>query len=154
MQRKQDMQHKRTAQSKASRGRAKQAPAAAFPHTHLHRYALPTRVLYPEGVPHAQFGRRAGPGAGNRGAEAQSAEETPGTEHGVASRGGRRPGSQSAGVALFTRTVLPSGACVALSSEFRAAPSGPLLNDLLPKAWGVERSRCTGHTPADNAGTT
>lgn len=52
-------------------------------------------------------------------------------------------GSQSAGAALFTRAVLPSGARVALPSEPRAVPSGPLLSVLLPKARKVQRSRNT-----------
>lgn len=53
---------------------SKLRPQAVFPHTHLHRYALPTRVLDAEGIPHAHFGRSAGPGAGNGGTEAQRAK--------------------------------------------------------------------------------
>lgn len=118
----------RTAQSEAS-GRAQQAPAAAFPHTHLHRDALPTRVLHPEGVPHAQSHRRVGPGAGNGGAEAQGAQEAPGPEH-----AGVR-GCRSAGTALFTR------AGQALAWLFLPSP-GPSLQALSSASCPRKPGRC------------
>lgn len=135
----------RTAQSEAS-GRAQQAPAAAFPHTHLHRDALPTRVLHPEGVPHAQSYRRVGPGAGNGGAEAQGAQEAPGPEH-----AGVR-GCRSARTALFTR------AGQALACLFLPSP-GPSLQALSsascpPKTRKVQRSWSSGQTGRRSAGAT
>ena len=114
-----------TAQGKPRRGRAtsvneKDKPTP-FRYTNLDLNALPTCVLGPESVPHAQFGWRFVPWAGSRGTGAQGSEQAPGPEHSAAAPGPSRdqPWSQRA-------RTLPTGT---LSSPplFRAAARVPPL---------------------------